>query len=881
MSIPLLIATWVLTAYNISTAIDRDTKNLHNRGENLLQLSVNAAQLLVYAYDLNGLEALSLAIASDTQVAGVMIFNENKNLLTGQLLSDDIDSKALDLREDYNYKAGNHWYFIKAIYQEGGTYFYDEEQIVEPVESKPIGWIKLAIDLDSSRAYQQLLRRNSTLIALVILFMALWAVFIFSRSVIKPIANIVRAIDNYDAGNFDIRVDEISFGELGALEHGINALAERVEHSQSSLTLAVKEATAKLALAVQELERQNVELSEAKTDAEAANNAKDDFLARMSHELRTPLTGIIGFMKLLEKTDDPDSRREYTDLVLTSSSVLLSTINDILDFSKLRSNTFSLEIEEFDLENCVRDVLDVHRVAAFKKDIELNVLVDFDVPSRISTDLDKLQKVLNNIVANAVKFTESGDIVVLTSLREQHADKAVIVIAVKDTGKGIKAEDIGRLFNPFFQADESSTRRHGGTGLGLSIAEDFVELMGGSISIESIESEGTEVEFNICCGVSLDSTRDHVRGMIWSSVIYDDNPWTRRSVRNQLLKRGHKVIAPPNFELVLKNLKSDSNVDIVGLGFNCHGHKINELEEKLNAVRFLHTGLIIVAVADDVGINFDGLRERYKPLLMTSKPLTNSRLDDVFDLAAYEIGLMQGAMQPQKNVTSPSVIQDTPVLHGLKILLAEDNEFNQKLLVAILSGAGANVVVQSDGRKALNSCALEKYDALVLDLYMPELDGLQLTKAIRESTGDNADTPILILTADVMALSKEAIIQAGANDISYKPINENELLQKIGVLVGRAIPEAKKAQALLSLPANQVAEEIDRQLQLIAAALRDRDIVALTKQSHELVGLVGLAKIAVISEQVNQLDRMIRVNDFSAASKKYEQLLILWSEKNI
>ena len=493
-----LVCLALLTAYNINTAISRETENLQSRGEKLLRIAANAAELALFAGDTSTLNTLRSAILHDSQISDALFFDETQQLLTERPENDANAITNYTLVDGNNYIDGDYWYFTKSVTLSADPFEQDQEPIFEPFppDATNLGWVMLVFDLGESRAYQVTVLINNLIISLFMLSISLWLAFRFSQAVVGPITNITKAVKRYGNEDFSQRVDEISTGELGSLEEGINNLAERVGQSQEILKAEIESAT-------KDLEERNIDLAEAKEAADSANIAKDDFLARMSHELRTPLTGIMGFTRLLAKTDEEQSRREYSDMIITSSSVLLSTINDILDFSKLRANSFSLKPVQFNLENCLREAMDLHRVAAFEKVIELNVLIDSDIPIEVFADIDKLQKVVNNIIGNAVKFTPTGDIVMFVSLAEKLTDEALISITIKDSGLGISNENMRYLFDPFYQSDESTTRRHDGTGLGLAIAEDFVTLMGGTISLDSDEGQGTEVEFSFRCPLLL------------------------------------------------------------------------------------------------------------------------------------------------------------------------------------------------------------------------------------------------------------------------------------------------------------------------------------------------------------------------------------------
>jgi len=566
-------------------------------------------------------------------------------------------------------------------------------------------------------------------------------------------------------------------------------------------------------------------------------------------------------------------------MIETSSSVLLSTINDILDFSKLQANSFSLHPIRFNLEDCLREVLDLHRVAAFDKAIELNMLIDSDTPIEVFADIDKLKKILNNVIGNAVKFTPSGDIVMFVSLIEQQENEAFISITVKDSGLGISANNIKHLFNPFYQSDETNTRHHDGTGLGLAIAEDFVTLMGGDISISSEDNEGCEVEFSFRCQTALEASDKASNIDAFQAAIFDTNAWTRRSWRNQILKYTDDVRTPTSFDDLIETL--NPKLELLLLGINFHDNNIQTIESYLKRIRAEYRGSIILAVADDGSALFASLAKQFKPLVVISKPLTNNRLVSAIEKVNKTLLPEVLPAAPQNLPHKPLPLSGAGSVAGLEILVADDNRFNQVLLTRLIEAAGARVTLASDGLAALQLCKEHRYDALILDLHMPGLSGLQLSSAIRTSVDcANTDTPIILLTADVRLQQNPETLAAGANAISYKPIDENDLIDKLCRLTGQPVQSIQEnKRALLNLSADELSEEVARQLTLIKKAIDAEDMHALKDQVHQLSGIIGLSRLEGINEFVQNLHAVALAGELSKINECFEHLLKSWNNR--
>ena len=666
----------------------------------------------------------------------------------------------------------------------------------------------------------------------------------------------------------------------------------------------------RIAEQAEEISRQNDALVKAREEALQAAQAKAAFLATMSHEIRTPLNGVIGMTRLLAETPLTSEQQDFVRTIQVSGTTLLTVINDILEYSRIESGRLELEKEPLLVREVVEEALEIVGERARERGLDLICEIDPGVPDMILGDVTRLRQVLTNLVGNAVKFTERGEVVVTVRQRsEETADaQAELEFAVRDTGIGIPADRIGLLFTPFTQADASTTRRYGGTGLGLAICRRLTELMGGTVSVKSIAGEGSTFTFTVRASVPArvaEVPLEEAASLVGRRVlVVDDNATNRRVLSRQLEAWGIEPVTAASAADALEALGREKPFALAILDLHMPDVDGLMLARRIHE-QPRHQDLPLILLSSSLVQRKDDPDHLFNVRLL--KPVRQSKLYDSL------VRVVAGGAGTKGDRTDPGV-QLVPITTPMNVLVADDNDINRNLARLVLRRFGYEVDFATNGREAVEAVAQraatdEAYDLVLMDVQMPEIDGLEATRRIRRMQAEQPKKSwprIVAMTADAMPEDREVCLRAGMDDYLTKPLDFGAVravlehaASNVAAQQPSPAPKPKAAPAAAMMDWSRLSElreydtpegeivkgaigsfieQAPAKLQILRTSVGAGDLDALRASAHALKGVAMNIGATVVAEQAKHVEDAAKKNVLDGVESMVDNLAAALTE---
>jgi two-component system sensor histidine kinase BarA len=773
---PTIAVSVIFFFFFVNKQIRDIESSLDNKGHAMARHLATASEYGVFSGNISLLEPLIESALAEKDITSITIIDH----LGSPLIQFPQKTVSHEQKKATTLENSNRIFSEPIVQRIINISDFDEADTILP---DILGWAVVEISNQPAISRKREAIYDTLFITLIILIASILLATRLGKRITAPIIELTNAVKEIESGNLNVSIDIHSTGELQALEQGIRSMIQSLKAAQQDFNKQLEHATMGLRESLKVVGRQNQELASARQDALAANQAKSTFLANMSHEIRTPINGIIGFVRLLKKTNPSKEQNDYLETIENSANNLLRLINDILDISKIEAGKLTIQATHLTLQECVEDVVVLITPSAYEKGLEIAAIHYDDTPDELLAPFDRIRQILINLLGNAVKFSDRGTIVIRTMLESRKGKNVVIKISVTDQGAGISAVDQQHLFKSFSQLDNTKTRKYDGAGLGLAISKSLAQAMNGDIGMESLPGEGATFWFTFESQLVINNgplIDDDNRFNGQHICVYDNNEITRLATCHHLRKLNLVTHDFSQNDELLQYLASGQTCPVCVLSLTEHewpadtNHSLlSRIKEKAGA------GIRILLLANSADpATLIRMRERGADACLP-KPYRYTELAEKLGELINDTAHTLASSSADNSDAGTSSPQPEHRLDNLVVLIAEDNPINAKLLQTILHQAGARTTHVTNGRAAIDCFFSQHFDIVLMDIHMPEMTGIEATIRIREQEPFGAHIPILGLTANVLTEDRESFYAAGINEVLIKPFFIDKLLHEI------------------------------------------------------------------------------------------------------
>jgi two-component system sensor histidine kinase BarA len=846
--IPVFLIDLFFTYTHIDNSIEQANELLQSKGQ-------------IIARQIAGASEFNLFTGNDIQIQYQLDQSVGSNEIVLAAVYDRQGKLIADARStNYDESAATDYYYHRQTILSQSIVHSDvfAPDFADTRQTSTLGWVHLYLSRQQLEQTTREVIFDSIIFFVSILIMTVGLTVVISRRITQPIFGLMEHLKYVETGQLGKTIKPTEDNEIGAVQKGFNRMTQSLLTNRRHLNQRIQQATQKLNEAITDLESKNRELGFARDEALNANRSKSEFLANMSHEIRTPINGIKGFISLLSQSELDHSQQRYADIILKSTADLTNIVNEILDFSKMESGKLHIVDEEFDLYEVIEQTRDILFINVLTKNIDLNLIIYSDTPRWLMGDKLRLKQILLNLIGNAIKFTDQGRVVIKVSIEDQHQDEVDIEIIVEDSGIGISEQDQQNLFQAFSQVESSDSRRFAGTGLGLVISKNLATLMGGDITMHSKPGQGSKFVLRLPFKIAeQEETLQAAATSPIKALIF--------AAENTCLMETRTLFDRAGINTECSLVENKNGVDPV---VECIQRNLAYIDLLVFDLRHLNINLDLVLNPD--------LTKTVRIILMDYdrgvEPVSRLPGVEFVSIINTSQSIAQLVNDKSGTVKHEASSQPSEAPDSKRVLLVDDNQVNLKLASELIHLWGHEVTEAEHGSQALEIYQTQDFDLIILDIQMPDIDGVSLLQMMREHDPDD-QTPVVALTANVLNDEADRLLELGFDYYLSKPIDEDkfrslldgnpqrrdsatgqpeaaESSEDCSVDYARSLSLSADNESLLRQIFEIIQRDIPDQQQQLDKALDQQDQDKLSAIAHKLHGVTCYASLPRLRRKV-------------------------------